>query len=125
LLSDNPIPDLPGYTSPDQVTKETFPLPKLGEKLDDLSEKLHTGQGFYVLRGLDPTRYSALDNVLIYVGVTSYIGSIRGCQDSDGNKLSKKKNFFFLYYNDYRPKIANSFQKSTLKTVDPTFLARH
>jgi hypothetical protein len=106
LLSDSPTLDLPGYTSPDQVTRETFPLPKLGERLDDLSEGLHTGQGFYVLRGLDPTRYSALDNVLIYVGITSYIGSIRGCQDSDGNKLSERS----LHCIGHQPNGANPLQ---------------
>ena len=80
---------LSDITSLDQVTKDTFPLPKLGGKLDALSEELHTGQGFHVLRGLDPSRYSDLDNVLIYLGITSYIGSVRGYQDADGNKLSQ------------------------------------
>jgi len=40
-----------------------------------------------VLRGLDPRRYSALDNIIIYLGICSYIAEIRGCQDYDGRML--------------------------------------
>jgi hypothetical protein len=74
---------------PESVSRETFPLPKLRSKLEDVANELHNGIGFAVLRGLDPELYTALDNVLLYLGVTSYIAEKRGCQDSSGNMISE------------------------------------
>ncbi|KAM0418880.1 hypothetical protein ACHAPT_012145 [Fusarium lateritium] len=72
---------------PDAVNRDTFPLPNLGPKLDEVSATIHDGTGFSVLRGLDPNKYSILDNVLVYLEVTSYIADLRGCQDYDGRML--------------------------------------
>jgi len=66
---------------------ETFPLPTLGLKLKAVSNQLHEGIGFALLRGLDAVKYSALDNLLLYLGITSYIAEIRGCQDYDGRMV--------------------------------------
>jgi len=78
---------LPGDNGPDQISKETFPLPTLGPRLFELSKSLHSGIGFGVIRGLKPDRYSPLDNVLLYVGITSYVAEVRGCQDYDGRMI--------------------------------------
>ncbi|EUC40779.1 hypothetical protein COCMIDRAFT_40948 [Bipolaris oryzae ATCC 44560] len=72
---------------PDDVATETFPLPNLRERLLQVSRNLHLGTGFNVIRGLNPTEYSPLDNVLIYLGITSYLADIRGCQDYDGRMI--------------------------------------
>jgi hypothetical protein len=40
-----------------------------------------------VLRGLQPDKYSSLDNMLLYLGVTSYIAEKRGMQDYDGRMI--------------------------------------
>ncbi|KAF1986479.1 Clavaminate synthase-like protein [Aulographum hederae CBS 113979] len=77
----------PGRLDPGQVSRLTFPLPKLGNRLKAVSIELHKGRGFSVLRGLEPRKYSAFDNVLIYLGVTSYVAEKRGCQDSSGNMI--------------------------------------
>jgi len=48
-----------------------------------------------VLRGLQPDRHSIEDNIIIYAGVSSYIGSARGRQDNkivDGKKRSQMLN---------------------------------
>jgi hypothetical protein len=84
---------------PDSVSRETFPLPNLARKLEDIALEIHDGIGFTILRGLEPRRYSALDNVLIYLGVTSYIAPIRGVQNSSGNMLSKFRLEKMLLYN--------------------------
>ena len=73
---------------PENVSQATFPLPKLRSKLEAVANDLHNGIGFAVLRGLNPARYTALDNVLLYLGVTSYIAEKRGCQDSSGAMIS-------------------------------------
>ncbi|KAL6713798.1 hypothetical protein ACLMJK_008290 [Lecanora helva] len=72
---------------PEKINKETFPLPTLNSVLDCVSKEIHDGKGFAVLRGLDPKKYSTLDNVLLYVGITSHIAEIRGCQDYDGRMI--------------------------------------
>ena len=61
----------------------TFPLPNLGPKLRALSKELHTGRGFFVLRGVDVDNYSTEDNVIIFAGISSYIGQVRGRQQSE------------------------------------------
>ena len=40
-----------------------------------------------VLRGLNPDKYSNFDNILLYLGVTSYIAERRGMQDFDGRMI--------------------------------------
>ena len=70
-----------GHVSPD-----TFPLPTRGPVLRDLSKELHTGRGFFVLRTIPVDDYSREDNILLYAGVSSYIGSRRGILDrGDGS----------------------------------------
>ena len=70
------------------VNKATFPLPRLGSDLETLSSCVHEGRGFFVLRGLDPTLLSKEDNVVLYLGVSSYIAERRGRQNQDGMMLS-------------------------------------
>lgn len=80
---------LPGNLGPDDVNQTTFPLPSLGSRLVEVSKIIHDGRGFVVLRGLPPDRYSNYDNILLYLGVTSYIAETRGMQDFDGRMLCK------------------------------------
>ena len=80
---------LPNSENPDNISPKTFPLATLGHKLKAVSEQLHEGTGFAVLRGLDPKKYSALENLLLYLGITSHVAEIRGCQDYDGRMVGK------------------------------------
>ncbi|KAM0424267.1 hypothetical protein ACHAPT_010412 [Fusarium lateritium] len=70
-----------------EITESNIPLPNLGEKLHALSVDLYDGKGFFTLRGLDPSEYSAEDNVIMYLGLSSYIALTRGKQDEEGNML--------------------------------------
>ncbi|KAF4468525.1 Clavaminate synthase [Fusarium albosuccineum] len=78
---------LDGDHGPGAVSTDTFPLPGLKVRLASVAQNIHRGTGFNVIRGLDPTEFSPLDNVLIYLGITSYIAEIRGCQDYDGRMI--------------------------------------
>ncbi|KAJ5883607.1 uncharacterized protein N7473_010493 [Penicillium subrubescens] len=60
--------------------ESTFPLPTLRPILRNLSKQIHHGRGFFVLRGLRIDDYSREDNIIIYTGVSSHIGNIRGRQ---------------------------------------------
>ncbi|KAJ5682388.1 hypothetical protein N7462_005553 [Penicillium macrosclerotiorum] len=62
------------------INESTFPLPNLRPVLRDLSKEIHNGRGFFVLRGLRIDAYSREENIIIYTGVSSHIGSIRGRQ---------------------------------------------
>ncbi|CAL5868640.1 uncharacterized protein PFLUO_LOCUS2867 [Penicillium psychrofluorescens] len=62
------------------VNESTFPLPNLRPVLRNLSREIHSGRGFVVIRGLRIDDYSREDNIIIYTGVSSHIGSIRGRQ---------------------------------------------
>jgi hypothetical protein len=64
------------------VNQTTFPLPGLSPLLRKQAEELNSGRGYFVLRGLPVDEYSIEENIIIYAGVSSYIGSIRGRQDS-------------------------------------------
>jgi hypothetical protein len=77
------------------VSQVTFPLPNLKPILRQHAEILHNGRGFFVLRGIPVDKYSVEDNIIVYTGLSSYIGSIRGRQDSkliNGEKRSSMLN---------------------------------
>jgi hypothetical protein len=78
-----------------EVTPDTFPLPTLGSKLQQVARDIHRGRGFAVVRGLNPDEFSPEDNVLVFLGISSYIGVQRGRQDEEGNMLSKSLGPFF------------------------------
>ena len=71
----------------DDISKENFRLPTLGSVLEEFSNKLHNERGFFVLKGLDPASYSREENIIIYLGITSYIAEKRARQNLTGYKL--------------------------------------
>ncbi|KAI5926518.1 Clavaminate synthase-like protein [Camillea tinctor] len=70
------------------LSQETFPLPNLHSELRRLSNELHNGHGFFVIRGLKVDEHSREENVIIYAGLSSHVASVRGRQDHkfDGKK---------------------------------------
>jgi hypothetical protein len=74
---------------PQSVCQDNFPLPNLRVILEGIAKELHDGIGFAVIRGLEPAKYTALENVIVYLGVTSYVAETRGCQNSSGNMISE------------------------------------
>ncbi|KAJ2936625.1 hypothetical protein H1R20_g468, partial [Candolleomyces eurysporus] len=73
------------------VNQDNFPLPKLGPILKDLSRELHTGRGFFVLRTIPVDSYSREDVIIVYAGVSSYVGNSRGVQDRDNGVIAHIK----------------------------------
>ena len=65
------------------ISSETFPLPNLQSRLRTASDEIHNLRGFAVLRGLPVAKYSRLENIVIYAGVSSHIGSQRARQDHE------------------------------------------
>lgn len=75
-----------------QICPQNFRLATLGPILGRLAKEVANGRGFFVLRGLEPTRYSKFKNLVLYVGIASYIGNRYGRQDEFGNMLCKYAN---------------------------------
>jgi len=67
---------------PDAITTETFPLPaEIHNRLRSISHALYEGRGFGVVRGVDPSQFTAEENVLVYAGISAHIAPLRGFQD--------------------------------------------
>lgn len=63
---------------PEQVSRQTFCLPKsLAKRLGSISDEIHNGRGFAVVRGLKPGKYTAEETVTIFAGIASYVCSER------------------------------------------------
>lgn len=73
----------------DLVSRENFPLPTLGPKLDSLRHQVYNGRGFAVVRGLDPQKYSVEDLSTLHLGIQSYIANRYGRQDKKGNMMGE------------------------------------
>ena len=73
------------------VNQDNFPLPQLGPVLKELARELHTGRGFFVLRTIPVESYSREDVIVVYAGVSSYVGNSRGVQDRDGGVIAHIK----------------------------------
>ena len=58
-----------------EVTRDAFPLPTLGPRLDHIRRELLEGRGFAVLRGLPVGRYSIEQAAVIYWGLGAYFGT--------------------------------------------------
>ena len=65
------------------ITQETFPLPNLHPKLRSISQEIHTGHGFKVIRGVPVTKYTREENVIIYAGIAAHVAPTRGRQDHE------------------------------------------
>lgn len=57
-----------------QITRESFPLPKLGAALDKLRGDVLRGRGFTLIRGLPLERYSIEEAAKLYWGIGCYFG---------------------------------------------------
>jgi len=70
------------------ITRDTFPLgEETAQFLRACSQRLHSGNGFLVLRGLDPEQYTLEDNMIIYAGIMAWIGGRRGLQNRDATEV--------------------------------------
>lgn len=50
-------------------------------ELRRLSSELHSGHGFFVIRGVKVDQHTREENVIIYTGISTHIASQRGRQD--------------------------------------------
>lgn len=70
------------------VDQQTFALPRLRIRLREWSRNVHFGLGFVVIRGYPVQNLSPEERVIVFAGVSSYIGNFRARQDQGGAGLS-------------------------------------
>ncbi|KAG6354744.1 hypothetical protein INS49_003825 [Diaporthe citri] len=70
------------------VDASTFILPTVGPRLEAIAQNLHSGTGFSILRGFNTQKYTDEDNLIIFLGLGSYIGSQRGAQNKSRVMIS-------------------------------------
>lgn len=59
------------------ISRESFPLPKLAARLDELRRELLQGRGFVMLRGFPVERYDMEAAAIAYLGIGRHFGSLR------------------------------------------------
>ncbi len=61
--------------SPEELAPDNFLLPGLAPKLKQVQENLETGSGACMIRGLDLARWTEEDAKIVFLGITSHIGT--------------------------------------------------
>lgn len=83
------------------VAPGTFPLPTFSQRLEEISREIHEGRGFCLLRGLETEKYSDEDNIILFAGVASHVGS-RRCIEGNGLAMSKSLVIHIWFQSDLR-----------------------
>ena len=72
------------------INKTTFVLPEgLSAKLAGVSDKVHFGQGFASVRGLDAANFNDEEAIIAFTGINSHIANKRATDDFANQTLSK------------------------------------
>ena len=78
----NRCPSAASKKSIAEISPDTFPLSELHTTLRDISNEIHNGHGFKIVRGLPVDDFTREENVIIYAGLSSHVAPIFGRQDS-------------------------------------------
>lgn len=74
-----------------EITKADFPLDSFAQHLEELKDRLISGHGFEVLRGLPVGEYSQETAAAIFCGIGAHLGSARS-QNAQGHILGHVRN---------------------------------
>ncbi|KAK6343114.1 hypothetical protein TWF718_008487 [Orbilia javanica] len=86
------------YDNVNHVSAETFPISdSLKTKMKQTVSNLYDRRGFAVVRGLDSSRYTPLERVVIFMGLSSYVGGKLGMQTLSRTGLAHLTNLRPLY----------------------------
>jgi hypothetical protein len=78
----------------ESLSREAFPLPRLGPVLREILGELLEGRGFILLRGLPVERMTREEQAIAYLGIGSWLGSFRS-QNAKGHLLGHVKDLGF------------------------------
>ena len=97
-----------------EITAGTFPLKVFEQHLKELSQKLVSGIGFEVIRGLPIERYNREFAAAIFCGIGAHLGSARS-QNADGHILGHVRDIG-ADANDTNTRIYQTSQRQTFHT---------
>mgnify|MGYP000158442693 CR=1 FL=1 len=97
-----------------EITAETFPLATFGAHITQIREKLLSGVGFEVLRGLPTAGYTQAFAATIFCGIGAHIGSARS-QNADGHILGHVRDIG-ADANDPNSRIYQTCERQTFHT---------
>jgi len=67
------------------LSASTFELPSsFSQRLRALSDQLYNGVGFQIIHGLDPSKYTPKQRIIVYAGISAHICPQRGFVDTKG-----------------------------------------
>lgn len=70
------------------ISASTFVLPaSFSERLKKISDQIYRGVGFQIVRGLDPSKYTQRQSIIIYAGVSAHVFPQRGFVDVDAKDV--------------------------------------
>lgn len=60
------------------MSRETFPLSAaLSERLGRINDTLNNGRGFQVVRGIEPSKYTEDEHIILFIGISAHVASDR------------------------------------------------
>jgi hypothetical protein len=77
-------------TPMEELSAQSFPLPRLGRVLRDIRGELLDGRGFILLRGLPVERMTPKEQAIAYLGLGAWLGRFRS-QNAKGHLLGHVK----------------------------------
>ena len=81
----------------EDLSPATFKLdPSIEDHLRDAAKTLYDGVGFVLIKGINPQRYSAKENMIVQAGLSSYFGDLRGYNGPKSNDVVGM-NHLYLY----------------------------
>jgi hypothetical protein len=104
-----------------RLTRDDFPLPTLGPKLEGLCRDVIHGRGFTLMRGLPVANYSIRESATAYYGIGLYFGSARS-QNAKGHVLGHVKDMG-LSTDDPSVRIYQTTERQTFHTDSTDIVA--
>jgi hypothetical protein len=72
------------------ITRDDFPLPRLGPRLHDLLDEVLIGRGFVLIQALPVQRWTKREAAIAFLGIGTHLGNLR-MQNAGGHLLGHVK----------------------------------
>ncbi len=95
-----------------KITKDIFPLPTLGPRLEKIRAEVVTGRGFSLMRGLPVGKWSLREAATAYFGIGTYFGKFLS-QNSKGHILGHVRDLGRDAVNDPTARVYQTTERQT------------
>ena len=97
------------------ITRETFPLPRLGPRLAEICDAVTKGCGFALLRGLPVETWTRRELAVAFFGIGTYFGNVRA-QNAKGHILGHVKDLGRDAEKDPTARVYQTAERQTFHT---------